>query len=177
MELTESCRHYLNNYYLLEQTRNETNTFLEEIAKRFSDLVEEHLKLKDNSIVEVGSWVQKGGGEVDFILTIREGVPNLEQLGDGKYSIVYRDAMRTTRLTDTTQCRIYGTTPKANSATIRELTRKARSLGLPDPYREVQVDLLGSPVDDVVDELARIFVGYFDDYLRIVQALSEEPKA
>jgi hypothetical protein len=176
VELNESCQHYLTNYYLLEQTRNETNLFLEEIAQRFADLVEEHLKLKGNDLIDVGSWVQKGGGEVDFTMTIREGVSNLEQLGDGKYTIVYRDAMRTTRLSDTTKCRIYGTTPKANSATIRELTRKARSLDLPDPYREVLVDLLGSPVDDVVDEIARVFVNYFDDYARIVQALADEQK-
>jgi hypothetical protein len=131
--------------------------------------------MKDGSPVVFEEWVQKGGGHVEFYIK-KQDIPELEQMGEWKYSVIYRDAIRTERLSDTTKCRIFGSTPKSSSAQANALTRKAKELGLPDPYANNEFELLGMPMDDVVDNLARAFVGYLDSYVQIVQALAKESR-
>ena len=177
MNISESGRHYLANYYLLEQTREDAHRFLEEIARSFSALVDEHLKLKGDSPLSFSVYEQKGGGYVEFILRVRKDVEHPKEMDDWKYSIVYRDAMRTQKLSDSTQCRVFGWSPKGNSRQQAEVERMAKTLGLArDPYDEVQFDLVGSTPDEVVDGIAQEFVSLYDDYARIVQATIEASK-
>lgn len=174
MNLSESGRHYLANYYLLEQTREDAHRFLEEIAKSFSILVDEHLKLKGDSPLGFRVYEQKGGGYVEFILNVRKDVAHSEELDEWKYSIVYRDAMRTQKLSDSTQCRVFGWSPKGNARQQSEVRRLAKTLGLErDPYDEVQFDLVGTTPDEVVDAIAQEFVSFYDDYARVVRAKLE----
>lgn len=175
MELSESGRQYLTNYYLLEQTRTDAHQFLEDIAVRFSAAVKEHLKLKaGSSLVLDEVYVQNGGGYVGFMFSVPDVEGPQGQLTGWRYEIVYRDAMRTDSLDDTTTCRVLGWTKKANSRQINEAKRLATALGQADPYRETLVSLVSSPSDDVVDEIAELVVSYYDDYVRIAEAASDE---
>lgn len=175
VDLSESGSHYLANYYLLEQTREEVHRFLEGIAKDFSALVEEHLKLKSDGLLEFSPYVQKGGGYVEFGIKMRPDVVAPPEMKDWKYSIIYRDAMRTQKLSSSTEARVFGWTPKALSRQKDQVERVAKALELERmPYDEVTVDLANSPVDEVVDAIARLVVGYYDDYVRITQELLKE---
>lgn len=175
MELSESGRHCMANYYLLEQTRNEAHRYLEGIAKEFSALVEEHLRMKADGLLEFSTDVRKGGGYVEFAIKMRPDAVQLAEMQAWRYSIVYRDAMRTHKLVDSTEARIFGWTPKALSRQQDQVERVAKTIGLKRmPYDEVMVDLVGASVDEVVEEIARIFVGYYDDYLRVVQESLKE---
>jgi len=175
VELSESGRHYLANYYLLAQTRDEVHRYLEGIAKEFSELVEDHLRMKADDLLEFSADVRKGGGYVEFAIKMRPDAEQLAEMQDWRYSIIYRDAMRTHKLADSNQARIFGWTPKALSRQQDQVERVAKAIGLKRmPYAEVTVDLVGASVDEVVEEIARIFVGYYDDYLRVVQESLKE---
>lgn len=175
MTLDESARLYLADYYLLDQARKGANKFLEDVAQSFAVAVQEQLKKNGDGPVVFGTWVQKGGGNVEFYVK-KHSFPELDHLGDWKYAVIYRDAMRTETLSDTTKCRIYGFTPKGNSAQANELIRMAKTLGLPNPYESNEFELLNGPFDSVVDNLTRVFVGYLDNYVTILQALAEESR-
>lgn len=178
MELSEHSRHYLENYYLLEQTRNETHAFLGDISERLYALIDNHLKLKGDGVVTVEKYMQKDGGNIWFTLRTRDDAPELARMKDWKYSIVYNDAMRTQDLSDPTKGMIYGFTAKTSSAQIAEVRHAATILALEDPYRKAtEIDLLDGPVDEVVDHLAKVFVGYYDDYVQIVHSLAEAPES
>ena len=171
MELTNSCRHFLVNYYLLKQTMDETNLFLEDIAKRLAERLDEHLRIKDDDLVTFDVWVRPGGGDVDLNLWIREGLPSLEHLGGRRYAIVYHDAIVRDDLPDPTSCRVWGYTLQKDSVLRAEIETAATTIGLPDPCRTIDVGLLEAPVDEVVDKLAKIFVSWYDDYVAIIRSL------
>lgn len=176
MELSESCRQYLTHYYLLEQTRGETHRFLEALSERLSILVEEHLRLKNSGSIAFQKWVKKDGGAVWFTLTIRQDVPRLREISDWKYSVAYKDAMQTQELSSPTHCMILGHTAKSSASQIAETKRVATILGLPDPYRTTELDLVGAPADEVIDNLARAFIGYCDDYARIIEEMGKSKR-
>ena len=62
MNISESERLYLKNYYLLEETLKETNRFLYDLATRFSSIIEEYNNHQTHSYVNFKTNLQKGGG-------------------------------------------------------------------------------------------------------------------
>jgi hypothetical protein len=178
MELSDSSLHYLKNYFLLEQTRNEANQFLQTIATGLARQVEVRLDAKDYGILGFERpWVIKDGGESGILLRVREGISGREDMADWKYYVQYNDAIRPCDLADSTHCLIWGSTPKANSAQIRRVAEAADSLGLPSPYRDEEVALLDAPSDEVIDKLADVFVGFCDAYAQVIRALLDEPQS
>lgn len=175
MTLEESARLYLADYYLLEEARDSANRFLKDIGQSLAASVREQLGQRVDSPVKWGEWVQKDGGALEFWVDAQD-IPELERLEPYKYSVVYRDAMRTGRLSDTTKCRIFGTSPKTSSAAAAEFQRMAKVLGLPDPYANSEFDLLDAPVDEVVDRLTEAFMVLVDGYVQVAQALAKEPR-
>jgi len=147
--------------------------FLKGIATSLASGVQEQLKQRVDSPVVFGEWVHSKGGAVDFFVQ-KQDLPALAGMGEWKFSVRYRDAMETGRLSDTTKCRIDATTPKANSSQSKAIERKARELGLESPYAGVEFDLVGPSTDDVVETLTTAFVERLDNYVRIVQALADE---
>lgn len=173
MELNESCRKYLTNYYLLEETRREAQRYLEEVTGRLYALVDE--RLKSNSVVVIEKYMQAGGGSIWFTLTVPQDAPQSDRTKDWKYAIVYNDAMRNQELTVPINGMIYGFTAQKNSAQIQQVKDRAAILRQENPYRKAtEVDLLEGSVDEVASRLADVFESYYDDYVRIVQSLSEE---
>lgn len=173
MTLDESARLYLADYYLLEQAREGAHRYLDEVAKRLSAAVSQELKMRGDLPVVFGEYVQKDGGYVSFYVK-KMHLPGLEQFGEWKYSARYADAMRTERLSDSTKCRIYGFTAKSNAAQAKALARAAEELGLPDPYRSEEFDLLSGPLDEVVDTLAAALTERLDNHIRAAEKLSQE---
>lgn len=173
MSLEESGRLYLEDFYLLESARQEAVTYLKGIADDLELAVLEELRQRVDSPVAYGHWVHSRGGAVDFFVQ-KQNLPALEGMGEWKFSVRYRDAMETGRLSDTKKCRIDATTPKANAAQRRIIERKAKELGLESPYEKAEYDLIGELADDVVEVLTRAFVERLDNYVRIVRALADE---
>lgn len=177
MQLSESSLHYLRNYFLLEQTRDETNQFLEAIAKGLARQVEVWLDTQlEGYLAFEGPWVVGNGGEAGVLLRVREGLEPLGDMARWKYYVQYNDAMRPCDLNDSTHCLVWGNTPKVNSAQIRMVTEMAGKLGLPDPYRVEEVPLLDASAEEVVERLAGIFGEYCDVYGRVVKALVNESR-
>ena len=175
MTLEESARLYLADYYLLEEARDSANRFLQDIGQSLAASVREQLGQRVDSPVKWGGWVQKEGGALEFWVD-EQDIPQLQRLEPYKYSVAYRDTMRTGRLSDTTKCRIYGSSPKSSAAAAAELKRMAKALGLPDPYADNEFDLLDGSVDEVVERLTEAFMALIDGYVQIAQALAKEPR-
>lgn len=174
MEITDSSRTYLTNYYVLEQTRTETHRFLEEIAIRSLELVYDHIKPYNDQEIKFRKFIQKDGGYAEIKFERQEHLQFLEDIGSWKYTIAYRDAMRTEDLASPTHCRIYCYSPKSHSKQISELKRMAVKLKLPDPYGSKEIDLLNASVDEVVVQVANTFIDYYDNFMKIVEALIDE---
>lgn len=175
MTLDESARLYLVDYYLLEQAREGANQFLEHIAESLQEAVKEELSKREDDLVSWGSWMKKGGGVVEFWVE-EQGVSISPEMDAVKYTVAYRDAMETQRLTDTTKCRIYGSTPKSQAAQERTLKGMAATFKLPDPYRNEEYDLISSPAEEVVADLTRELVARMDEYAEIVRSASQIPE-
>jgi len=173
MTLDESARLYLADYYLLEQARSGAHRYLDELANRLAAAVRQELKTRTDLPVVFGEYVQKDGGDVRFYVS-KLNVSGLERFGDWKYSVVYSDAMRTERLSESTKCRIYGFTAKSNAAQSKALVRAAQELGLPDPYVNEEFDLLDGKLDEVVETLARAMTQRLDNHVQAVEKLSRE---
>lgn len=173
MELSESSRHYLDNYFLLEQTRDDTNQFLIAILQRLAAEVARRFESKHDSVLAFEQWTLGGGGETGVLLKVREDLLPSGEMQGWKYYVNYRDAMKARDLTDPTHCVVWGSTPKANSAQTRSVSGMATPLGMADPYRVVDLPLLDAPVDDVVERLADLFDEYYDSYAGIAKALVE----
>lgn len=176
MEINESSQIYLKNYYVLEQTRSETNQFLEEIALRLAMMIEEDIKSKNTDEIYFHKYVQKGGGFVEFYYDNKEGIRGLNNIGRWKYTINYRDAMRSEDLSASTKCKVYGYSPQSVGEQIRAVTRMAKIMKLPDPYRTLEFDLLDAPIDEVIVKLKNAFIEFHTDFLKITEALIEELK-
>jgi hypothetical protein len=131
------------------------------------------MKLRtDGPLALDGVYVQKGGGYVEFTLAIRSDIDRPNEMKDWKYSIIYRDAMRTEKLDDPTTCRVFGWTRKQDSRQINQVKRTATALELErDPYGETILSLVDAPVDEVIESIVKEFVSYYDDYERIVEAV------
>lgn len=177
MDINESSRIYLENYYVLEQTRNETNHFLENIAIRFSTLVEDEIRHENTDEISFRKYVQKDGGYVEFIFDNKKSIRHLESFDRWKYKIIYEDAMRKENLSSSTSCRVYGYSPQIYRQQISELKRMAKIMKLPDPYGSNEIDLLKAPVDEIVGELKNIFMDYHSNFLKIIEALIEEGRS
>jgi hypothetical protein len=176
MNINESNLIYLENYYILEQTRNEINHFLEDIAIRFSTLVDEDIKPYNTDEIIFNKYVQNGGGHVHFSFEKSKGIAYLENIEKWKYYIVYDDAMRKEDLSSSTKCRVCGYSPLSYRNQINELKRMAGNMRLHDPYESTEIDLLRGSSDETVGELRNIFMEYHSNFLKIVEALIEEVK-
>lgn len=170
MELSEGGRRYLENYYLLEQTRNEIHAYLERLAERLAVVVEDHLNSRSDAVIRFHKWVQKGGGNVHFILAPKSDVPELSHIKSWTYNVGYNDAMRTQSLEQSTDGVVFGFTPKAKSRQQAEIRRTAEALGQPDPYRRFEVPLLENPLEDTASSIARVMIEYCEEFTRIVEA-------
>jgi hypothetical protein len=84
--------------------------------------------------------------------------------------------MRKEKLSSSTKCRVYGYSPQIYRHQISELRRMAKIMKLPEPYESNEIDLLKTPVDEIVGELKNIFMKYHSNFLKIVEALIEEAK-
>jgi len=176
MDISESGQLYLRNYYILEQTRKEANQYLEEIANKFSSRVEERIKEINHPLVGFRKYVQKGGGNVDFIAEYKNDVkvPELEYLGDLKFSINYSDAMRNESLSSPTQYRINGVSPKSSAKLISELKRVSNHLNFLDPYSATFGELLDMSFEDIVNQIVKSFIDRQDHIIQILEFLFKE---
>ena len=176
MRITESSRLYLNNYYILEEARHEAHRFLEDIAIRFSEIVEEHINRQNSELIQFKKYVQKDGGHVQFYNNTTKPVAPLEQYGEWKYTLEYFDAMRASDLSSSTKCIVYASTPQNKNRQMIELQRMANMLKMPNPYEKTEIELVDKPVEDVINQLAKEFIDRYDNLIRLLEALIEESK-
>lgn len=176
MGLSESSKLYLENYYVLEQARTEAHSYLERIVNRMANEVEKWLQEKDNDNIYFRKYVQKDGGNAEFIFERKGPIPGLESIDRWKFSLAYQDAMRSERISSSTKCKVYCIAPKSYGKQNYELNRMTSKLGLPDLYRIVEVDLLDSSEENVVSTIKSQFIEFYDQFVRTVEGLVQETK-
>jgi len=175
MEISENSRLYLANYYVLDQTRNETHKFLENIAVNFANLVNEHIKMQDRKPFIFKKHVQKDGGRVEIFLNVLSVPEKLAYLGDEiKFSLVYVDAIRSNEMTSPTKCIILGYSSKNNSKLVSEVGRISKLRNIKNPYEKIEIELIDNPVDDVINKIAKEFVTRHDNFIDILEILTKE---
>lgn len=176
MALSESALMYLKNYFVLDETRNEVKTFLEEIAKRSVYSIEEYIKEKNHPLIEFKIYLQKDGSHIQVFYYGSKPLERLEHLDAWKFSIYYYDVMKTTDLSSSTKVKIHGVAPQNKSKQITELKRMSKHLGLPDPYSVTEIDLLDCPLDDVIIKIVNEFTDRYNNFITIIESLIEENK-
>lgn len=174
MEISESSKLYLKNYYVLDQARTEAHEFLERIVNQSANQFEEYLKDKNNGSVRFEKYVQKDGGSASFVFERKEPIPGLTSIDSWKFSINYIDAMRSDDLSSPTLCRIYCFAPKSHGKQISEINRMTNKLNLPDLFKPVEIDLLNAPQEDVISAIKNQFIDFYDQFIKLVTALIEE---
>lgn len=174
MNISESAQLYLKNYYVLDQTRKETHSYLEKIANQFSSLVDEHINITNHDLFDFRKYVQKDGGYVGFIAEYKTKVPELDYLGDLKFTIYYTDAMRNDALSSPTHYSVVGTSPKLSAKLIYEFQRVSKHLELPDPYTEIEGEILDKSFEDTFNQLAKSFIDRIDQIIQILEYLIKE---
>ncbi|MDI6711988.1 MAG: hypothetical protein QMD96_01985 [Anaerosomatales bacterium] len=178
MDLSNSARHYLVNYFLMEQTRSEANQYLETIAKELAANVGRYVQENLSAILEFeGPWTTSGGGETGIVLTAPRAGGAPEGSHKWRYYVMYRDAMKTRDLLDPTHCLVWGETPKTLGAQKRQVEAAAEALGLPSPYRVEELPLLDASLEDTVKQVAAVFVGFMACYGQIVRSLIGDDSA
>lgn len=176
MGLSESSKLYLQNYYLLDQARTEAHKYLEDILTRAANEFDEYLKNQTNDAMPFSKWVQKDGGNAEFFLNRKDPIPGLESIDRWKFSIVYRDATRSTRISSPTNCKVYCSAPKIAAKQNYELNRMTTKLGLPDLFRVEEIDLLNGSEDEVVTAITEKFIELYDQFVQTVDGLIREIK-
>jgi hypothetical protein len=177
MTISEYARLYLENYYVLDETRNELRGFLEDIAKQSLSAIDAYIKDKKHPLIEFKSYLQKDGGHIEVYYHGAKPLDHLEHLDAWRFSIYYYDAMRTTELTEPTRCRIHGVTPQNRSKQISELRRVAKILDLPDPYTVTEIDLVDRPTDDVIRKIVSEYTSRYDVFIRLIEYLLNESES
>lgn len=177
MGLSESSKLYLQNYYLLDQARTEAHKYLEDILTRAANEFDEYLKNQTNDAMPFNKWVQKDGGNAEFFLNRKDPIPGLESIDRWKFSIVYRDATRSTRISSPTNCKVYCSAPKIAAKQNYELNRMTTKLGLPDLFRVEEIDLLNGSEDEVVTAITEKFIELYDQFVQTVDGLMSESPA
>lgn len=165
MQLDESARLYLVDYYLLDQARSDAHRYLEEIARQLAESLQGRMKQWDGGPITYTLEAAKGGGYVAICARRQDDSPDFP----AKYYVIYRDAMTTPKLSNTTNCRVFGWSPKSQASQAAALQAVATRLGLPELYANQELDLLGAPIDEVVEVLASLFATMIDTYARTVQ--------
>jgi len=176
MDISESGQLYLKSYYILEQARKEAHQYLAKIAETFSSRVDERIKEIDHPTFGFRKYVQKDGGRVEFIAEYKDNieVPELEDLGDLKYTIVYTDAMRNDSLSSSTSFVINAVSPKISAHLTSELKRVAIILNYPDPYSDTYGELMVDSFEDIVSQLTRAFLDRQSQVIQILEFLIKE---
>lgn len=177
MGLSESSKLYLQNYYLLDQARTEAHKYLEDILTRAANEFDEYLKNQTNDVLSFSKWVQKDGGNAEFFLNRKDPIPGMESIDRWKFSIVYRDATRSVRISSPTKCKVFCSAPKIAAKQNYELNRMTTKLGLPDLFRVEEIDLLNGSEDEVVTAITEKFIELYDQFVQTVDGLMSESPA
>ncbi len=174
MGITESSRLYLENYYVLEQARTDAHIYLERIVTKMANEVEEYLKVPQNGEIYFSKYIQKDGGYSEFTFDRKEPLPDIGSIDRWKFSIAYRDAMRSELISSPTKCKVYCFTPKSYGKQNYELERMTMKLGLPDLFRVVEIDLLDIPEDEVASVIKTQIIEFYEQFVQIVDGLVQE---
>ncbi len=174
MELSQSSVLYLENYYLLDQARQESLDYLEKLLTRAVELSEEQMNALDTGLVRFGKYIQKDGGYAEFHFIRSEPLPELPTIERWKFAIVYRDVIRTDNLKSPTNCRMYCFTPQSYSAQIESIKKMASKLNVPDPYKDVEFSVIDLPFEEAVQQISTKFIEFKDNFLKIISGLIEE---
>lgn len=172
--ISENCKIYLENYYVLEQTRDDLHRYLEHQAIELANEFAVYLKTVDNQKIEFKRFVQREGGYLEFTFDRKyplEGIPSIDRW---KFSIVYRDAMRADNISSSVKCKIYCFSPKSYGKQNYEIKRMNTKLNLPDLYREKEVNLLSEDPRAVVAEMKHQMIELYEQFMQIVTALEFE---
>lgn len=176
MEISESSRLYLSNYYVLDQARQESQQYLERIVRQVTNEVEDYFNTRDDGEIHFRKYVQKDGGYAEFIFERKVPINGLETIDRWKFSIAYKDVMRTERLSSPTKCQIYCFAPQSHIKQNLEIKRMAIKLDFPDLFSPVEIELLNSSFEEVVDRIKSQFLDFHENFLKIVWGLIEEAK-
>ena len=174
MGISESSRLYLENYPVLEQARTEAHSYLERIVTKMANEVDEYLKEQKNSEIRFGKYVQKDGGYAEFAFESKGELPAISSIDRWRFSIAYRDAMRSERISSPTNCTVYCYTPKSYGKQNYELERMTMKLGLPDLFRVIEIDLLCAPEDEVALAIKTQVIEFYNQFLQTVDGLAQE---
>lgn len=174
MGISESSRLYLENYYVLEQARIEAHSYLERIVTKMANEVEEYLKVPKNGEINFRKYIQKDGGYSEFTFDRKEPLPGIGSIDRWKFSIAYRDAMRSERISSPTKCKVYCYTPKSYGKQNYELERMTMKLGLPNIFRVEEIDLLDAPEDEVTSAIKAQIIEFYDQFVQTVDGLVQE---
>lgn len=174
MGITESSRLYLENYYVLEQARTDAHIYLERIVTKMANEVEEYLQVPQNGEINFSKYVQKDGGYSEFIFDRKEPLPGIRTIDRWKFSIAYRDAMRSEPISSPTKCKVYCLSPKSYGKQNYELERMTVKLGLPDLFRVEEIDLMDALEDEVISAIKTQIIEFYNQFVQTVDALVEE---
>ena len=174
MEISGSSKLYLENYNVLEQARTEAHRYLERIITRVANEVDEYFKEKDDGVIHFGKYVQKDGGYAEFVFERKEAIPGLDSIDRWKFSLAYRDAMRSERLSSPTKCNVYCFAPKSYGKQNYELNRMNNKLELPNLFRQVEIELLDAPEEEVVTTIKFQLIEFYDQFVKVVAELVKE---
>jgi len=178
MDVSKSGQKYLENYYILEQTRKEVHTYLEALASAFAERVEQRAFENNHPLFSITKTVQKGGGYVELNIAVRKGmkIKELDSLGEYKFYVFYKDAIRNDSFVSSTQYQINGFTPKANTKLSNEMKRVAGLLQFPNPFIEKTGEILEFDFDEMVNRITTTFNERLDRAILILEYLIKENK-
>ena len=129
--------------------------------------VDEYLKEKTDSEIHFMKYVQKDGGLAQFIFERQDPILGLDSIDKWKFCLVYSDAMRSNRLSSPTKCEVYCFAPKINGKQNHELNRMNSKLGLPDLFRQIEIDLLDAPEDEVVTRITLQIIELYEQFIKV----------
>lgn len=174
MKISESSKLYLENYFVLEQARSDAHKYLEQLVTIMADEIDEYLEEQNTGEISFRKYIQKDGGHAQFTFERKKPLPDIELVDNWKFSIAYKDAMKTIQLATPTKCKIYCLTPKAYAKQNYELERIRLKLGMPDLFRVVEIDLLDAPVEEVVSTIKAQVIEFYDQFIQIIDELVKE---
>ena len=161
-------------FYVLDETRNELKGYLEDIARQSLSAIDAYIKDKNHPFIDFKTYLQKDGSHIQVYYNGAKPLDHLEHLDAWRFSINYYDAMRTTELTGPTKCRIHSATPQNRSKQKSELRRISKMLDLPDLYMVTEIDLLDSPMADVIKKIVKEYTNRYDVFIRLIEYLIKE---
>lgn len=174
MEISESSKLYLENYNVLEQARTEAHQYLERIITQMANEVDEYLKEKANGVIHFKKYVQKDGGLAEFTFERKEPISGLDSIDRWRFHLTYRDTMTSEHISSPTRCVVFCAAPKNFGKQNFELTRINNKLGLPDLFRQIEIELLNAPEDEVVTTIKQQIIALHDQFMKVFTKLIEE---